>query len=656
MADDALNTSPVPAAYLTPQQLQAAYIQTLMGHKNEPQQPIRSWTQVASGILNTAADQMQLRRLMQGAQGVQQGNAALAFPGAGGGGGSMLGAPPPSGSPTVAAPSAPSADTSAGPPELTGQAPASSPDDLLGFIKTQEGYKSTAYPDGKQYSIGWGTKAKSPDEKIDPAEASRRLTNEVDQAAGFVDRTAPNAPPGVKRALTDLTYNTGTKWADAGLGQAVKAGDYGTAQKLFLQYNHANGQVMPGLTERRQAAAKWFGQGGPPASTGGQALAFSGEPAQGGPIQTSAPAATAGAPAAAPPGNAAFAPQQGTFINPSDLPGRPQRNWAEIQRRWPTMSPQDQAMYRKEFEDTNGGRNPMTFTLPSGAGQVQYHPDNPSQQTFYPKINVEKSKDVSGNDREFEYVLDPKTGSRIYRGGVSPPTAEQSIQGAAQLAGAKKGAEEQAGGRSKYYDSLYRGFTGSAIVAAQQKQNLHDLESIAQSPDFKSGAFSESKLAMDRMAATLGINTKGAAPREVFNMLAARVLADQFSGIKSMASETGEQGARIFKPMLDIEEKANVTSDDTPAGILAKLHTLDQAGNKMLEYGKDTIDYRQKYGQLDENFEKQMLDKISNAPGNVREGDIRQPEGKSAPAATETTTRTIGGKTYYQRNGKWFTE
>jgi hypothetical protein len=211
--------------------------------------------------------------------------------------------------------------------------------------------------------------------------------------------------------------------------------------------------------------------------------------------------------------------------------------------------------------------------------------------------------------------------------------------------GAVKGAEEGATTSAKYYDAVHRGLAGSGMIAAQQKQNIDALRQIASSPDFISGTFGDSGLAIQRMAAGLGINPTGAAPRELFNQLAAKVLADQFSGLKSMASETGEAGGRVFKPMLDIEEKANITADDTPAGIGAKLNLLDNAGNLMMKYADMADDYIKDHGKLDAGFDKQIRNEISKSRlSNV------VPQAN----AGASTTKTIGDKTYYQIGGKWF--
>lgn len=193
----------------------------------------------------------------------------------------------------------------------------------------------------------------------------------------------------------------------------------------------------------------------------------------------------------------------------------------------------------------------------------------------------------------------------------------------------------------KYFGSVYRGLTGSATIAAQQKPNLDMLRQIAASPDFSPGAGSELSLGMQRLAARFGINPTGAAPREVFNQLAARVLADQFSGIKSMASETGEAGGRIFKPMLDLEEKANITPGDTLAGIKAKLAILDKSGDMMMKWGDMADDYAKQHGRLDHGFNKAIRAEIA---GSRVDNVLPVPEAPVAPAAPPAGTIHDGYK------------
>lgn len=130
---------------------------------------------------------------------------------------------------------------------------------LVNFIKKTEGLSLKAYWDYKQYSIGYGTKANSATEVITEPEALARLTVEIDKAEKLAEKVIPaGAPIGVKQALTDLTYNAGSGWEEAGLGTAVKASDWVAAKEHLLQYNHAGGVVNAGLTARREAEASWF--------------------------------------------------------------------------------------------------------------------------------------------------------------------------------------------------------------------------------------------------------------------------------------------------------------------------------------------------------------------------------------------------------------
>jgi lysozyme len=131
----------------------------------------------------------------------------------------------------------------------------------LNAIKQFEGYAAEARWDYAQNTNGYGTRAQFPGEVIDKAEADRRFKGAIQNAANFVDKFAPNLEEGSKAALTSLTYNAGTAWAQSGLGEAIASGDLEKAQSIFLQYNKAGGSVLDGLVQRRLQEVAWFGQG-----------------------------------------------------------------------------------------------------------------------------------------------------------------------------------------------------------------------------------------------------------------------------------------------------------------------------------------------------------------------------------------------------------
>jgi lysozyme len=173
-------------------------------------------------------------------------------------------------------------------PSQGGQSYGSVVDAVKGF----EGFSPTAYGDGKQISIGYGSKATSPNETIDPTMADARLRQELGGAAQQVSSRYPNLPMGWNQALTSLTYNVGNGWMNAGLGRAIANGDYDTARQIFPTYNHAvdkNGNMVevPGLTSRRQAELSWVNNPLPnpggnqtrvASANGNQAMSFAATP------------------------------------------------------------------------------------------------------------------------------------------------------------------------------------------------------------------------------------------------------------------------------------------------------------------------------------------------------------------------------------------
>lgn len=124
--------------------------------------------------------------------------------------------------------------------------------------------RSRAQWDFKQHTNGYGTKAKHEAETINKDEADLRFNNDWIKAQNQVDQFKPGLPQGPRGALTSLTFNSGTKWMESGLGAAVQADDHEKAKELFTQYNGVidpkTGQktVLAGLDKRRKDEVKWF--------------------------------------------------------------------------------------------------------------------------------------------------------------------------------------------------------------------------------------------------------------------------------------------------------------------------------------------------------------------------------------------------------------
>lgn len=147
----------------------------------------------------------------------------------------------------------------------------------LDAIKGFEGYTPRASWDYRQHSVGYGTKARHPGEVIDKDEAERRFQAEMTSARDQVRGLGVPLQPGQEAALASLTYNAGPSWMNAGLGQAVKAGDWNEATKRFVQYNQAGGQALPGLEKRRNQESAWL-RPSDNADAEGQSGGFYGQP------------------------------------------------------------------------------------------------------------------------------------------------------------------------------------------------------------------------------------------------------------------------------------------------------------------------------------------------------------------------------------------
>jgi GH24 family phage-related lysozyme (muramidase) len=150
--------------------------------------------------------------------------------------------------------------------------------DLKSFIKKKEGFSANAYSDHKQYSIGYGTKAKYAGEVIDRVEADRRLDSNIAiYRAEVIKRKEKYGYDWDDKqvdALTSFAYNGGPGWIDQVTADGTRDNET-IAQKMLL-YNKASGKTIDALVTRRQEESAMFSAGGVGDSTSaGNAQALS---------------------------------------------------------------------------------------------------------------------------------------------------------------------------------------------------------------------------------------------------------------------------------------------------------------------------------------------------------------------------------------------
>lgn len=142
-------------------------------------------------------------------------------------------------------------------PQLSGTAM----DMAAELIKGFEGYYEKAYWDYKQWTVGYGSKAKSQNEVIDRNEAERRLRAEMQSAyqnvAGIQKRGNYIWSPKQIAALISFAYNIGS------INQLTANGkrDDATILQKIPQYRKAGGKVLKGLVNRRNKEAALFASG-----------------------------------------------------------------------------------------------------------------------------------------------------------------------------------------------------------------------------------------------------------------------------------------------------------------------------------------------------------------------------------------------------------
>ena len=134
------------------------------------------------------------------------------------------------------------------------------------LLKRSEGFRSRVYLDAARLpTIGYGHRLLHPESfpaGVDEAQASEILAADVREAEQAVERLVKVAlTQGQFDALVDFCFNLGAhRLASSTLLTVLNHGRYDEAVEQLLRWDHAGGEELPALRERREAeAVLWRG-------------------------------------------------------------------------------------------------------------------------------------------------------------------------------------------------------------------------------------------------------------------------------------------------------------------------------------------------------------------------------------------------------------
>ena len=136
-------------------------------------------------------------------------------------------------------------------------------DNLVDFVKSFEGFSATPYKDVNRLTIGYGSKASGPNQKIDEDKAVEMLKADLSTARGFVESANKkynlNLNENQIQALTSFTQNGGPGM----LNKLLDNGNRGIEEigESIELYNKSAGKVLEGLKKRRNAEYNLFNYG-----------------------------------------------------------------------------------------------------------------------------------------------------------------------------------------------------------------------------------------------------------------------------------------------------------------------------------------------------------------------------------------------------------
>jgi lysozyme len=130
------------------------------------------------------------------------------------------------------------------------------------MIEGFEGLRLDAYQDSVGvWTIGYGHTPATPGQSITLAQADALMASDLQRFERGLNASLANVTTTQNQfdAMISFAYNLGLGAIEGStLFRLHKAGDYAGAADEFLKWNHAGGQVLAGLTRRREAERELY--------------------------------------------------------------------------------------------------------------------------------------------------------------------------------------------------------------------------------------------------------------------------------------------------------------------------------------------------------------------------------------------------------------
>lgn len=498
---------------------------------------------------------------------------------------------------------------------------------LAEAVKGFEGFEPISKADTKQFSYGYGSKAPGPGLSIDKDTANKKLQRDLDRAAAVVDKINPNLSPGTKAALTSLTYNTGEKWTQSGLGKAVAAGDEEAAKKIFTQYVNVGGSPSPGVANRRQAEASWFGGQGP-------TMAFAGKPED----EMTGDGLTDITRALAPAINRMQPPSQAPGVatrvagpDPSNdqanpigpIPHKIPITYQQMMRTLtnPSATPEIKKFIMESyygqyqpFEVKGYGGN---YTIdPTGKVQPRWVPDyhetelaaGPAKMKAPFSLNSKGQMELhtpGGNTGGAAPGSVPFTGDAKGPLGTEAPKSNSGPLGGfmdrlmdygINQEGRMETEKERAKKEADNYEKKYESTVATGASARTNQPLLEEAQRAVEDPRFYQGPFGHEVLQAQKLMDSLGFTDNKAGPGQVFQkLLSGQILRDMKSNLEGLGQ------VRVAE--INLLNQANASNNNTREANRAILDLTKRLYERSIGLSQLATEYRQQTGKNIDNNE-----------------------------------------------------